>query len=169
MITIPTSIAQEIAQHAIAWYASECCGLLFAASNSDDCLRCICMDNLQDKYHDKMPEDFPRTSRDAFKLNEREVMKLEEAAQDEGQRLLAIFHSHIDCGAYFSDEDILMAAPFGEPNNPAMWHVVLDCQPDGVHGAKAYKWDGTTFAEYIIEDFPQVLAAPSPDSEQRKS
>ncbi|NRA37236.1 MAG: Mov34/MPN/PAD-1 family protein [Planctomycetes bacterium] len=156
MITISTPIAEEIAHHAISWYASESCGLLFAAKGSTDCVRCVCMENLQDKYHEKMPEDFPRTSVDAFKLNEREVMKLDEAAHIDGQRLLAIFHSHVDCGAYFSEEDILMAAPFGEPSDPEMWHVVLDCQKDGVHGAKAYKWNGSTFGEHILEDFPRV-------------
>ncbi len=159
MISIPHEIAQEIAQHAITWYAGECCGLLFAQQNSTAVTRCVCMDNLQDQYHEKMPEDFPRTAKDAFKLNERDVMRQSESAEANGETLLAIFHSHIDCGAYFSDEDKLMAAPFGEPNDPALWHVVMDCQANGVHGAKAYKWDGSDFAEHILTDFPIVLKA----------
>lgn len=157
MIRIPEQIAQEMARHAIAGYAAESCGLLFAKQGSETACRCVCMNNLQDQYHERLPEDFPRTSRDAFKIDERAASRLQEEAQQQGEYLLAIFHSHIDCGAYFSDEDKLMAAPFGAPSDPDMWHVVIDCQPDGVHGARAYKWDGSDFAETILESFPQVL------------
>ena len=159
MISIPDHLAQEMAQHAIAWYAGESCGLLFAETGSEAVTRCLCMDNLQDQYHEKLPEDFPRTSRDAFKINERKAQRLSEEAEAAGEYLIAIFHSHVYCGAYFSEEDKIMAAPFGEPNDPDMWHVVVDCQADGVHGAKAYKWDGSDFAEFVLVDFPQVLKA----------
>ncbi len=156
MISISNEIAQEMAQHAISWYASESCGLLFAKNGSEDASRCVCMENLQDQYHEKLPEDFPRTSKDAFKINERDVARMVDDAAADEEYLLAIFHSHVDCGAYFSEEDILMAAPFGEPSDPDMWHVVVDCQADGVKGAKAYKWDGSGFAETVLSDFPQV-------------
>jgi proteasome lid subunit RPN8/RPN11 len=157
MINIPTAIAQEMARHAISSYASESCGLLFASQGTTQASRCICMENLQDRYHQRLPEDFPRTSRDAFKIDERDASRLQQQALQQGEYLMAIFHSHIDCGAYFSDEDKLMAAPFGAPSDPDMWHVVIDCQADGVHGAKAYKWDGEDFAETILIEFPQVL------------
>ena len=159
MISIPEAIAKEMAQHAIDWYNSESCGLLFSPKNSADVNRCVCMENLQDQYHEKLPEDFPRTSKDAFKIHEREAARLAEEAEAQDEQLLAIFHSHVDCGAYFSEEDKIMAAPFGEPSDPDMWHVVIDCQPDGVHGAKAYKWDGSDFAEFLLPSFPQVLNA----------
>ena len=159
MISISDAIAKQMAEHAIAWYNSESCGLLFSQQGSEAVTRCICMENLQDQYHEKLPEDFPRTSKDAFKIHEREAARLADEAAAQGEQLLAIFHSHVDCGAYFSEEDKIMAAPFGEPSDPDMWHVVVDCQPDGVHGAKAYKWNGQDFAEFLLPSFPQVLSA----------
>ncbi len=158
MISIPNTIAETMANHARTWYPGECCGVLISVAGSEDVIDAVCMDNLQDKYHELDPEDFPRTSRDAFKINERAYARLSEDLAEEKKRILAIFHSHIDCGAYFSEEDILMAAPFGTPNEPDIWHVVMDGQNNGVHGAKAYKWDGTSFIEHILTDFPEFLS-----------
>ena len=109
--------------HATAWYPSECCGLFFAAASSDAVVRVACMENLADKLHEKNPEDFPKSGRDYFSLNERQASTLAAQAESQGERWLGIFHSHVDCGAYFSQEDQDMAAPEAP--------VCLDITADG--------------------------------------
>ncbi|MFW5829546.1 MAG: Mov34/MPN/PAD-1 family protein [Planctomycetota bacterium] len=154
LLVIAPEHVETMAAHARTWYPGECCGLLITGADDSVVRRVICMDNLQDTYHERFPEDFPRTSRDGFKLDERAYARIDADARAAGERVLAIFHSHIDCGAYFSDEDKAMAAPFGEPNQPELCHVVLDCQPGPtVVGAKAFRWDGSDFAEHRLPDF----------------
>ncbi len=63
------------------------------------------LENLANKYHRADPEEHPRTGREYFKIN---ALKFERAIDDgkaSGRPVKVFFHSHLDCGAYFSDED----------------------------------------------------------------
>jgi proteasome lid subunit RPN8/RPN11 len=142
MIAIPSTVVSQMREHAAAWYPAECCGLLFAKAGSEEAVRALCMDNLADRLHARNPQDFPRSGRDYFALNEREAARAADAAAAQGERWLAIFHSHIDCGCHFSAEDIAVAAPEGVPVDAQMWHVVLECRERQVVAARAYRWDG---------------------------
>jgi proteasome lid subunit RPN8/RPN11 len=142
MITIPNEVVRAMAEHARKWYPSECCGLLIARQGAEAVTRAVLMDNLADKLHAANPEDFPQTGREYFSLNERQAQRHADEAKAAGERWLAIFHSHVDCGAYFSREDQAMAAPEGVPVDPQMWHVVMECRATGVVTARAFRWDG---------------------------
>jgi proteasome lid subunit RPN8/RPN11 len=85
-----------------------------------------------------------------------------EAAEAGGERLLAFYHSHIDCDAYFSQEDRDMAAPppAGVPTNPDVWHVIVACWPDGVREARAYLWDSRDFVAHTVQDFKRTATLP---------
>jgi len=52
--------------------------------------RAVCVDNLADKYHQLDPKEFPRTARDAFKMNEAKVGKLVAEAKQQGERWLSV-------------------------------------------------------------------------------
>jgi proteasome lid subunit RPN8/RPN11 len=58
----------------------------------------------------------------------------------------AIYHSHIEVGAYFSDEDARAAAPDGELLYPVEY-LVVDVRQDGVHGAALFRFDAGRFVE----------------------
>ncbi|MBA2481771.1 MAG: Mov34/MPN/PAD-1 family protein [Planctomycetes bacterium] len=163
MITVPPAIITQMQDHAVAWYPGECCGLLFARAGSDEAVRAVCMDNLADKLHARDPEGFPQTAREYFSLNERQAARHVEEATARGERWLAIFHSHIDCGAYFSTEDQAMAAPGGVPVDPSLWHVVMEVWADGIRIARAFKWDGSAYAGVVLPGFER----PSPRREER--
>lgn len=84
----------------------EACGYL--AGPADDELlvdRAVPLENLANKYHQVDPVMHPRTGREYFKIN---ALKFERSI-DEGLRtnvpVKVFFHSHLDCGAYFSAED----------------------------------------------------------------
>ena len=166
MIEIPSSVMTQMQDHAFAWYPGECCGLLFAKTG-DVASRAVCVDNLADKYHQLDPKEFPRTARDAFKMNEAKVGKLVAEAKLQGERWLSVFHSHIDCDAYFSGEDIFMAAPTGVPNEPELWHVVMACYGTGAKAgeiriARAFKWDGKEFAGRDLPGFARKHPGKKP-------
>jgi len=153
MITFPPALIRTMQDHATAWYPSECCGLFFARAGSDAVVRVECMENLADKLHARNPEDFPKGGRDYFSLNERQASRLALAAANQGERWLGIFHSHVDCGAYFSQEDQAMAAPEGVPVDPLMWHVVMECRTRQVVVARAFLWNGTAYQGHELPGF----------------
>lgn len=158
-LQIPPSLIADIQQHVLSAYPAECCGLLFARGEHD-VVRVLAMENLQDRLHALDPETHPRTSRNGFHMDALRVWKEVEAAERGGERLLGFYHSHIDCDAYFSQEDRTMAAPppAGVPVYPDAWHLVVACWPDGVREARVYRWDGHDFAAHLVHGFER--AAP---------
>ena len=121
-------------------YPRETCGLV--VREADGALRAIVCENLQDRYHALDPEAFPRTSRTAYKLNERAIAK----AADAGAALVAIWHSHCDAGAYFSAEDARCAAPAGQPLYPDVAYLVVSAIAGEVQAAVLYRFSAATGA-----------------------
>jgi proteasome lid subunit RPN8/RPN11 len=84
----------------------EACGYLEGPlSEGLLCDRAVSLENLANKYHRADPEGHPRTGREYFKIN---GVKFERAIAEAAQAARAVkvfFHSHLDCGAYFSQED----------------------------------------------------------------
>jgi proteasome lid subunit RPN8/RPN11 len=146
MLTLPQAIVDGIAAHAAAGYPGETCGLLFAPMGSDGCSRWLPMENMADRLHAADPVEYPRTSRDYFAMNGAKVAKAVREAEAAGERWLGVWHSHIDCGAYFSSEDTRTFAPDGVPTWPELWQVVVDVRAHRVVEARAFRWDGRCFA-----------------------
>lgn len=145
-IVISPAIVGQMQQHAFASYPDECCGLLFALAG-DEVVRAVSMENMQNRLHALDPDSHPRTGRNGFQMDALRVWREVDAATGRGERLLGFYHSHIDCGAYFSQEDRDMAAPPPDrtPTYPELWHVVLACWPDGMREARAFRWNGDDF------------------------
>lgn len=144
MLTFSASALAVMQDHAVAHYPGECCGLLFGTAG-DVVSRALPLENLADKLHALDPAEHPRTSRDAFAFNEAKAARFVREAEAAGERWLGIFHSHIDCGAYFSSEDIRVAAPDGVPVYPQLYQTVIDCRPGRIIEARSFKWDGREF------------------------
>jgi proteasome lid subunit RPN8/RPN11 len=158
-LTIPVTILRQMQEVALASYPGECCGLLFGPHDGDQATRVVPMDNIQDRLHALDPVTHPRTSRDGFQMNALAASRQIDAADANGERLIAIFHSHVDCEPTFSDEDRVMAAPppAGVPLHPDSWHVILACWPDGIGDVRAYRWNGDDFAPYALStDAPRA-------------
>lgn len=152
MTVIPPALVRAMQDHALACYPGECCGLLFARDGQP--VRWVAVDNLADRLHALDPVEYPRTSRDAFMMNEAKVARHAREAEAAGESWCAIVHSHINCGAYFSAEDKRVAAPGGVPVYPDLDQIVIDCQPGGrIVEAKSFRWDGHDFA--LIATHPE--------------
>jgi len=63
------------------------------------------LENLANKYHRIDPEAHPRTGREYFKVNALKFERAIAASLSEARPVKVFFHSHLDCGAYFSEED----------------------------------------------------------------
>lgn len=119
------SLLPAMSQWAAAAYPDEACGLVVEQEGVFIVRPC---ENLQNRLHRAHPGTYTRSARTAYSLNPLEYVKVEE----EGGRVAAVFHSHPDRGAYFSDEDVLSALggeAGGDPVLPGVDYVVL-----GVHG-----------------------------------
>ena len=157
MLDLPPSLIAQMQDHAFAQYPGECCGLLVGPRDGVTASRCIPLDNIADRLHALDPEAYPRTSRDAFMVNEAKLARLVREADAGGERWLAFYHSHIDCDAYFSAEDKRHAAPNGSAIFPEVIQLVMSCWHDRIVTAKAFLWDGRDFAPY--QEFPEFSRA----------
>ena len=157
-LVIDPALVPAMQAHAVRCYPGECCGLLFGRAGAAS--RWQEVENVADRLHALDPAEYPRTSRDAFMMNEARVARLAREAAAAGEEWLAIVHSHIDCGAYFSAEDVRVAAPGGVPVYPALWQVVIDCQPGGrIVEARAFRWDGAVYAH--LATYPDFRLEPA--------
>lgn len=111
-------ILDAVRRHAEETYPRECCGLVL----EDGVHRA---ENVQDELHAEDPERHPRTARTAFVLAPRDQLRLARAHRD--GRALAIYHSHVDAGAYLSDADLAGATLEGRPLYPGLELVVVAC------------------------------------------
>lgn len=124
-----------IEAHARECYPSECCGFLLGPADDpgavDEARREV---NEADRYHALDPVTFPRTSQTYFKMNEMRASRILEEAEAAGRPVKAIYHSHCDAGAYFSEEDTQTFSQHGHLMWPCAF-VVVSVMGDGQTGA----------------------------------
>ena len=115
----------------------EACGLVFEGPTGP---RVQPIANALDRYHARDPNAFPRTARTGYFMDPKEQLAALEAAEQAGERLCAIFHSHVEVGAYFSDEDRAMAlTDEGEPLQPGVEYLVLSVRGGRCDAVKGFK------------------------------
>lgn len=141
---------KEILDKVVAWleaaYPVEGCGLILEKDGQYRFLEC---ENLADKYHALDPEQFPRTARHFYIIDPIEFIR----AEDRGERVAVIVHSHADVGDYFSDEDIAAATLPGptpddpvEAAHPGVDYLVVSTREDGADHATLFRFDAETAA-----------------------
>lgn len=131
-----------LCRHAEKDYPSECCGLLIAEQSRPlEVLRTVPLVNVQDKYHAKFPEEFPRNSRTAYFLEPRDLLEAEKENRKKGHVIWGVYHSHIDAEAYFSDEDKRLALSDGTPIFPGMRYLVISVFQGKATQYRVYAWD----------------------------
>ena len=133
-----------IARHLEATYPEEGCGLIFDGPTGK---RVLPMKNVYDKYHARLPDQFPRTNRTAYRMDELQLERAIEEAAKVGEHLVCIFHSHCDVGAYFSKEDSDMAAPDGLEMRPGLRWLVVAVNLGKLDAYKVFTFTNGQFAE----------------------
>jgi proteasome lid subunit RPN8/RPN11 len=136
---LTTGSIETISRQAVAEYPSECCGIVTGNASAQRVHPCR---NRQDELHAKDPEQHPRTSREAYDIDRNEMERIFADAASKGEQVICFYHSHIDCGAYFSKMDKEVLTVFGEPEHPGAVHVVVSVQDRQVKEMAGYRWDG---------------------------
>jgi len=122
----------------------EVCGFLV---RRDGALHVVPIGNAADRYHALDPERFPRTSRDSYLMDPKEQLRVHRELESWGGEIAAVWHSHVEVGAYFSAKDRADAAVDGKPVVPGAEYLVLGVRGGRVTEVKRYRWEDGDFAE----------------------
>lgn len=149
-LKIPLSVLSVVERAGVEAYArdEEACGYITGPA-ADGLLadQAVELENLANKYHKVDPEGHPRTGREYFKINS---LKFERAISEgvAGERPVKVFfHSHLDCGAYFSTEDAA-SMTMGNTGGPSyqLAYLVTAVDQGKVTDHRLFIWDLTTKA-----------------------
>ena len=135
----------DIHRHAVEEYPFECCGIVIGkvGQNDQDILfRCT---NIQNKLHEKDPENYVRDARTAYNVSALELQKLLSEASSKGLIFKVLYHSHPEHDAYFSEEDTRMALFDGEtPIYPNTSYLVVSVYDKKIRDQALFDWNPET-------------------------
>jgi proteasome lid subunit RPN8/RPN11 len=102
-------------------------------------------ENIQNKLHEKDPENFTRDARTAYNVSALELQKLLSEAGSKGRVFKVLYHSHPEHDAYFSEEDTRMALFDGEsPIYPGTQYLVVSVYDEKVRDQTLFGWNPET-------------------------
>jgi proteasome lid subunit RPN8/RPN11 len=147
-LRVTESAIREIERAGREAYArdEEACGYL-TGPESDALLAdgATVLENLANKYHRVDPEAHPRTGREYFKINALVFERALEQGKKSGRPVKVFFHSHLDCGSYFSAEDAAsMTMGGGEAPTYALAYLVTAVDRGEVTAHRLFVWDDAT-------------------------
>jgi proteasome lid subunit RPN8/RPN11 len=131
-------VLEKIYGHALKEYPDECCGIITGNDNEQIVHMC---DNIQNKMHAEDPARFPRDARTAYIIDRSKFDSIISYSLKKGDKILALYHSHAEHEAYFSEEDVAAQTVFGEPEFPEALHVVISVMDRKIHDLKCFKWE----------------------------
>jgi proteasome lid subunit RPN8/RPN11 len=94
---------REMVEHAEAAYPNECAGVMLGVSENG-------RKTVQAAL--RMENVMPGSQRERYELDPRELLAADAEARRRGLELLGVYHSHPDCGAYFSPTDLKNSCPW---------------------------------------------------------
>ena len=122
-LLISGRVLNELCAHARETQPEECCGLI--TGDGEHRFRSVyrCRNEMT-LYNTKDPERYPRDGTKAFYMNETDYLKASQGAEERGEAVTAVYHSHVGAGVYFSEMDQEFAEhrlfPF-----PDVAHIVI--------------------------------------------
>ncbi len=125
----------------------EVCGLVVRRGGT---LEVEPVPNVADAYHAQDPAAFPRTSRDSYLMDPRTQLRLFRALEASGGEVVAVWHSHVEVGAYFSAKDRADALVDDVPAVPGAEYLVLGVRGGRVTEVRRYRLQGTSFTESAL-------------------
>lgn len=137
-MVIPGRLLNELCTHALESHPEECCGLLTGkeVGRFDAIHRCR---NEMTRLHRQDPVTYPRGGERAFHMNEFDYVRVQREAEAAGARVTGVYHSHVEAGAYFSEDDQESALrklyPF-----PKVDHIVISVMDRAVQEVAAFRW-----------------------------
>jgi proteasome lid subunit RPN8/RPN11 len=103
MIEIELQPWRQMVEHARATYPNECCGAMLGTTE-DSHKRVIVSMPLENASAGEQ--------RARYELRPEDLLKADREARRQNMDLVGIYHSHPDCGAYFSETDLKNSCPW---------------------------------------------------------
>ena len=141
MAQISEYVLKQICLHAEREYPNEACGMIIGPADKENAIGVFPIRNIQDELHAQDSKKYPRDARTAYYMDPKQLRVVEKEAVDKNFNTKVIYHSHPDHEVYFSDEDRLMAAPWGEPNHPGVSWIVIAVQNGTATAASEFFWE----------------------------
>jgi [CysO sulfur-carrier protein]-S-L-cysteine hydrolase len=149
----------EIVHQAEMGYPEEICGIVVGKPGSPETYRVRQVRNIanQERQHDSAGVE--RDARTAYRMDDREVLRVLREADEAGWEVVTFYHSHPDHEAYFSamDRDRALRVDH-EPLWPGANYLVVSVRGGRALEARYFAWDDAG------KDFTAVTA-PLPELE----
>ena len=124
--------------------AREACGFVVRRAGA---LHVVPIANVADRYHAADPAAFPRTSRDSYLMDPKDQLRVMRELDSWGGEIAAVWHSHVEVGAYFSAKDRADAVVDGVQTVPGAEYLVLGVRGGRVIEVRRFRFDGAGFVE----------------------
>jgi proteasome lid subunit RPN8/RPN11 len=142
------ALLRAMVAHCEATPDAEACGFVVRRGGA---LEVVPMPNVADRYHAAEPAHFPRTSRTSYVIDPRAQLRLQRELRADAGEIVAVWHSHVEVGAYFSDKDRADAVVDGVQAVPGAEYVVLGVRGGRVREARRYEYTGGEFVETVVD------------------
>jgi proteasome lid subunit RPN8/RPN11 len=104
-VAFPGRVLNELCAHALETLPEECCGLVLGRGDARFARVARCRNEMT-RRHLADPRSHPRDGRAAFWMNEADYAQAQAAAEQIGDEVTAIYHSHVDMGVHLSELDL---------------------------------------------------------------
>lgn len=144
----------EIIRQAEAGYPEEICGIVVGKAGSPETYRVHQVRNVANVERQQDTGGIERDARTAYRMDDREVLRVLREADEAGRDVVTFYHSHPDHDAYFSamDRDRALRADH-EPLWPGATYLVVSVREGRAREARYFAWDG------VRKDFVAVAAS----------
>ena len=103
MIRIESEPWQAMVSHARQTYPNECCGALLGSNDGAGKIVRAAL---------PLKNAFDGVQAARYELRPQDLLAADKAARERHMELIGIYHSHPDCGAYFSGTDLQNSCPW---------------------------------------------------------
>ena len=103
MIEIEGQPWREMVEHARVTYPNECCGAMLGTVDDGHKRVAIAM---------RLENASAGSQRQRYELRPEDLLNADREARRRNMDLVGIYHSHPDCGAYFSETDLKNSCPW---------------------------------------------------------
>jgi len=136
----PAPVREAVLRHLEASYPEEGCGVILQSTSTGDW-----------RVH-PLRNASPRPAT-AYAFADEEWLALCMRAETRGERVVSVFHSHVDAPATFSPADRDLAAPGGQPLLPDVSYLIASVHRGCVSSVSEYVWrDGDFRVQRVGKD-----------------
>ena len=103
MIRIESEPWRQMVEHARATYPNECCGAMIGSVAGGEKIVRVAL---------PLENSYAGAQAARYELRPEDLLKADREARSRELDLVGIYHSHPDCGAYFSETDLKNSCPW---------------------------------------------------------